>query len=92
MITLEKRLREGKEQLRLSYKASLEGRKEKKELVKSIDKQLDEIVYIKEVIYDQFKVGYHDNRILENIQGLLNNNKIDTSHAIEYLQFLNNKY
>ena len=92
MLTLEKRLNETKEQIKASYKASLESRKEKKELVKSIDRQLDTIVYIKEVIYDQFKIGYHDNRIIENVQGLLNENKIDISHAIEFLQFLNNKY
>lgn len=92
MITLEKRLNEAKEQIKTSYKLSLDGRKEKKELVKNIDRQLDAIVYIKETIYDQFKVGYHDDRILENIQDLLNSNKINTSHAVEYLQFLNNKY
>ena len=92
MIRLEKRLNEAKEQIKTSYKSSLDGRIEKKELVKTIDKQLDTIAYIKEVVYDQFKAGYHDDRILENIQGLLNYNKIDTSHAVEYLEFLNNKY
>ena len=91
MFTLKNSIYKAKSLLTQEFKAKRITREYAKERIAEMDKTLESIAYVSGIIADQFKTGYHDNRIIENILHILQANEIHVSHAKEYLKYLNER-
>ena len=91
MLTLKQRVHEAKALLTQEFKEGRVTREYARKRISAMDKTLESIAYVSGIIADQFKTGYHDNRIIENISHVLQANEIHVSHAKEYLKYLNER-
>ena len=91
MFTLKNSIHEAKSLLAQEFKAKRITREYAKERIAEMDKTLESIAYVSGIIADQFKMGYHDNRIMENVKHILDSHEFHESHAREYLKYLNER-
>ncbi len=92
MLTLKQRVHEAKSLLAQEFKAKRITREYAKERISEMEKTLESIEYICGTIEYQFRMGYHDNRIIENVKHILDSHEFHESHAREYLKYLNEKF
>ena len=92
MFTLKNSIHEAKSLLAQEFKAKGITREYAKERISEMEKTLESIEYICGMIEDQFKIGYHDNRIVENLKHTLEEHEFHESHAREYLKYLNERF
>ena len=91
MLTLKQRVHEAKSLLTQEFKEKRVTREYAKKRIAEMDRTLESIAYVSGIIADQFKIGYHDNRILQNVAHILQANQIHESNAKEYLKYLNER-
>ena len=91
MLTLKQRVHEAKALLAQEFKEKRVTKEYAKKRIAEMDKTLEAIAYISGIIADQFKMGYHDNRIMENVKHILEAHEFHESHAREYLKYLNER-
>ena len=91
MLTLKQRVHEAKALLTQEFKEGRVTKEYTKKRISEMDTTLESIAYICGIIEYQFKMGYHDNRIMENVEHILCSHEFHESHAREYLKYLNER-
>ena len=91
MLTLKQRVHEAKTLLTKEFKEKRVTREYAKARITEMDRTLESIAYICGIIEYQFQMGYHDNRIMENIEHILEAHEFHESHAREYIKYLNER-
>ena len=91
MLTLKQRVHEVKALLTQEFKEKRVTKEHAKKRIAEMNTTLEGIAYICGIIEYQFKMGYHDNRIMENIEHILEAHEFHESHAREYLKYLNER-
>ena len=91
MLTLKQRVHEAKALLTKEFKEKRVTKEYARKRISEMNTTLESIAYICSTIEYQFKMGYHDNRIIENVKHILEAHEFHERHAREYLKYLNER-